>query len=566
MVFRIGGLSSGLDIDKIVGDLMRAERTRLDKLEQNRQIILWRQENYHQVNKDFANFILDTKKEFGLTTTTSTGTLLNKSVSSLDWVKSTTVSDTTIAEVTARADAVKGTYTVNVKSLATNWSAASESNISVGDKGNLSTQFGLNNNDTINFTITNKDGKSVTINKTNLTNVTINDIVNEINNANLGITASYDSTIDRFFLQVNKTGAENTITITDNSTLSDGSTRFDFITGNTSLLKMKYIDNNGVSQTVLNGTYAGTNAVIDLGAATGIVQSSNQFTINGLGFNLKKVGGPITVDVATNVTSVYEKIEKFVEKYNELMDKIGTELAEERYRDYLPLTKEQKEAMSEKEIELWEEKAKSGLLKNDQIMERTLQSIRSGMYQEVSGVTGIYDQLTEIGITTEGYTSGSRGGKLVIDKDKLTKAIEDNVDSVLELLFKEPSEALKYKSESSMTSSEISQKRSESGLITRLYDNIITGMKDVINKAGTGDNSELYRSVSANILIDFVTIYGSISYLDKDVTELDGKIENMNDYLVTIEDRYWQKFTAMEKALSQMNAQSAWLAQQFSQR
>ena len=37
----------------------------------------------------------------------------------------------------------------------------------------------------------------------------------------------------------------------------------------------------------------------------------------------------------------------------------------------------------------------------------------------------------------------------------------------------------------------------------------------------------------------------------------------MNQYLISVENRYWKQFTAMEKAIQQMNAQSAWLAQQF---
>jgi len=39
-----------------------------------------------------------------------------------------------------------------------------------------------------------------------------------------------------------------------------------------------------------------------------------------------------------------------------MLAKINSVLTEERYRDYLPLTDDQKKAMSEDDIKLWEQK------------------------------------------------------------------------------------------------------------------------------------------------------------------------------------------------------------------
>ncbi|KGG81212.1 hypothetical protein Y919_01505 [Caloranaerobacter azorensis H53214] len=555
---RIGGLASGMDIDQIVSDLMKAERTKVDKLEQDKQLIKWKQELYQEINLDFANFILDTKKEFGLTLTTSTGTLVNRSVDNLDWVKSATSSNENIATVSANSSAVRGTYNITVDRLAESFSAASSGSISIGDKSNIASQFGLAVSDKIEFTITtNKGEKKFTY--TNLDTVSLNDIVKDINSADLGVTAVYDSTIDRFFLQTDNTGSDNWMKITDTSTFSGGGT---FITGDASKLQLKY-NNGGSSVSLVNGQqYSGVDAQIDFGEAKDIVMSSNQFTINGINFNLKSTGS-FTVQVDTDVDAVYDKIKTFVEKYNEIVEKVSIKLSEKRYRDYKPLTKEQKEQLSEKEIELWEKKAKSGLLRSDSILSRTMYNIRSGLYEQVSGVTGSYDQLTEIGITTESYISGSTGGKLVIDETKLKTAIQNDVDGVLELLFKEPSDALASKSESNMTAAEIQQKRSESGLINRLYDNMIAGMKEIINKSGPGNDSATFRNVKSNMLIDFITKYSGISMLDKDISNIDEKIDDMYDYLDRVEDRYWRQFTVMEKAISQMNQQSMWLMSQF---
>lgn len=567
MVMRIGGIASGMDIESMVNDMMRVQRMKVDRLEQQKTLAQWRQEAYNSMNKTFGNFILDTKKEFELSTTTTSGITFDRSVSSLGWVKKASVSDEKIAEISARADAAKGTYKVHVDRLASNWSCASSAGISTGDKDTLANQFGLTDpGDKIEFTIDTKvDGevKSETFTITNeeLSTTSIHDLVNKINGANLGVTAVYDMNADRFFFQTDNTGSESTVKITDNSSVNGNK----FLTGAGSILKLQYLDDAGTSQDVADATeYTGIDAQFDFGAAQDITQSSNEFTMNGINFKLKDTGD-FTIDISTNTDGIIDKVKSFVEAYNKMIDEVGTELSEERYKDYQPLTQEQREAMSDKDVERWEERAKSGLLRNDMILSSTMQSMRSGLYQSVEGVNGQFSQLTHIGISTQKYVSGVVGGKLQINESKLRSAIEEDPDGVMELLFKQPDDDLKYKSESTMTSEEIREKRSQSGLITRLYDNMITGMKDVVFKAGSGNNSSLYSNVSSSIMIDFVAERSSISMLDEETKDLTKRIYEENRHLIDVENSLWRKFTAMEKALDRMNQQSASLMQQLGQ-
>ena len=61
MVTRIGGLASGMDIDTLVSDLMKAERLPLDKLTQKKQILEWQRDDYRSMNtllSDFDKYIL----------------------------------------------------------------------------------------------------------------------------------------------------------------------------------------------------------------------------------------------------------------------------------------------------------------------------------------------------------------------------------------------------------------------------------------------------------------------------------------------------------------------------
>ena len=563
---RISGLASGMDTEQMVRDLMNVERIKVDKLYQQKQLQVWRQEAYNNINKSFANFILDTKKEFGLTKTTSTGVMLNNSVSSLSWVKAATASNESIATVSATANAIRGNYSVNVDRLADGVTMASGDNISTGeDKTNLVSQFGLSKDAIIEFTIATENGsktfkfgnvEEADINKT-LDQMSLNDIVKTINSAtvtvgdkevNLGVKAAYDSTIDRFFLQSEGTGSSSSITINDTSTLG-------FI--DKLNLNVTHYDGDGNKHTgslADDGivAYTGVDAKLDFAGATGITQSSNQFTINGISF-APKATGSFNVQVDTDVDGVYDKIKGFIEKYNELVDEAGEKLSEKRYRSYLPLTDEQKEEMKDKDIDIWEEKAKSGLLRSDMLLSRTMQTVRSSLYENVEGVAGNYTHISEIGITTQSYISGEVGGKLQINEEKLKEAIREDVDGVLDLLFKQPDASLTDKNEI----------QKNSGIVTRIYSNMVDGMKDIVNKSGTGDNASLLRSVQSNILIDFVTEYGSISTLDEEIDKIEDRIYDMDSYLIRKEESYWQKFTAMEKAISRMNQQSMWLMQQF---
>lgn len=300
---------------------------------------------------------------------------------------------------------------------------------------------------------------------------------------------------------------------------------------------------DGTGHDLALGTkYIGQDALIHFNGAENITSSSNNITINGINMSLMGTG-EFTVTVNTDVDGIYQKISSFIEEYNKLVDKVDELLKQKRYYDYKPLTDAQKEEMKDKEIELWEEKAKSGLLKNDDIIARTMQNIRSSIYEEFEGV---FKLITEIGITTEKYASGTAGGRLEIkDEQKLRQAISENPEGVMELLFKESSE------------------ESAGGIVTRIYDNLISGMEEIIKKSGTGDNASLYRNVKSTILLDFVTEYGSISLLDKSIADYDKRIADLNDALRDKENYYYKKFAALETAISRMNAQSMWLAQQF---
>lgn len=578
---RITGLMSGIDTESMIESLMDAERIKVDSVKQDRQLVLWRQEMYNDLNKQFANFILNTKKNLGLTTVTSTGSYISNSYKNLSWVKQVVSSNTSIASVSSSRSVFDGIYNVEVKQLAKGVSAVSSESINSDDsissiigEGQDSIEFSLNGEiiaignfenedgvleydgklvdsngyqiDSDGNHVLDENGEKIFVAKVinlDLSEAALEDVVKNVTTAinsikDIGVRASYDSTYNRFFLQTKDTGEDSQILIED---IENGES---FI--NALNLNVNYSNYEGESDPgsdfKLGVTYKGQDAVISFDGADNITSSSNNITLNGISMNIKDIG-EFTVTVSTDVDGVYEKISNFVEEYNKLVDQVNELLTEKRYYDYDPLTDAQKEEMDEKEIELWEEKAKSGLLRNDDILESTMQNIRYSIYEEFEGD---FSLITEIGITTEKYSSGSAGGKLTIDEAKLKEKIRENPEGVMELLFKG------------------SSSESDGGIVTRIYDNLITGMEDIIKKSGTGDNANLYRNVKSNILIDFVTEYGSISLLDKEILDYNDRIDDLNYALSEKEEYYYQKFAALETAISQMNAQSMWLSQQFS--
>lgn len=574
---RITGLASGMDTEEMIKGLMEAEKVRLNRVEQDKQLLVWKREIYNDLNKDYANFILKSRKNFGLTTTTSTGAFVSRSYENLTWVKKATSSDETIATVSSTSKAMNGNYEMEVKQLAEGVKAVSGEKVTVenGNNENLASQFELGNDAIIKFTIETKNGiktfkfgnvEDADIKKS-LNEISLNDVVKTINSAkvkdgekevSLGLKANYDANIDRFFLQTEDTGVGSKLKISAD-VYSYGKAFIDAL--NLNVNGAKY--NIGDEKT-------GKSAVVNFDGAENIIMDSNQFTINGIDFNLKSIGA-FTTTIGTDIDAFYDKIKQFVDDYNELVEKTSKLLTDKRYGDYKPLTADQKKAMEKEDIELWEEKAKSGLLRSDDLLSRTMQNSRTWMYNEVKDVEGSFNRLFQIGIDTEKYSRGVIGGKLVIDEVKLKDAIRKDPNGVLELFFKEPEygkDKLKgvtsYMSEKDLSGEQIRAKRQQSGVVTRLYDNLISGMQDIIEKSGTGEDSNIYRNVKSNMLIEFVTKHGSISTIDKDVLQLEKRIDDLNDYLIRKENSYYSQFAAMEKAISRMNQQSMWLMQQFS--
>lgn len=558
---RLSGLASGMDTDSMVQSMMKIERMKVDRVEQNKQVAMWRQESYNNMNKAFANFIINSRKDMGLSKTSNTGILSHNNYTKLEYLRKANSSDESKATVSSTNKAINGSYTIDVKEMA---KGASFTSVNMEEKTDFLKEgmtFTLSNG-------VNDEGEDI-----NVANIVIkssapekgvqmSDVVKAINaeKDTTGITAFTNN--GRLFLQTTETGEGQSIKLSK-AEIGEGITQDNVNKGDEFIEALGYGKANmdGTKNVESDGESAsyiiGKQAKIEYNGVT-LKYDSNNIDLNGLNIQLRSQG-TTTINVDTNVDGIMEKVEKLIEDYNELIEKTSKAVDEKRYASYHPLSQEEKKAMHEDDVKLWEEKARSGMLNRDETINRTMQNVRNELYKTVD-TNGKFKHITELGITTEKYSKGSTGGKLVIDSAKLRAAILDDPEGVMELLFTENEEAITNPEE--LAEGKKAPDTTQ-GAFTRVFNGLIDGMKAIVDKSGPGEDSNLLRDVRSNLLIDFVTKKSSISDIDRQVLDMNKKIDSLNVMLGRREDAHYAKFTAMEKYMHQMNNQSNWLMQQF---
>lgn len=507
MQIRFGGIASGLDTDQIVRDLMRAERQPLDKLFQRKVQAEWKREGYREVNSSMLrlrNLASDLRFQ------------------STYLAKKATSSNEQAVTVQASGNAQIGSYDIEVKELATHASLVSpdDPGIDLADNFSKFREAVFEGEDgaeqyilQIKANQAAEEYVEITISK----NDTLEDVFAKISrNPDLGINVLYDEQSSRVSFTTEGTGEDAGIIFGDKG---EGSFFQDVLlrTGEDTDGNNVYLNEDQLQIT------AGTNAVAEVNGLR-LERQSNSFAFNGLNVTLNaETESPVKVTVGQDTDTVVNKIKEFVDTYNEILDEINQKLHEPRYRDYPPLTDEQKEAMSDREVELWEEKAKSGMLRRDRQLSSILTDMRTALTSPVN-LEGEFRALHQIGITTGAW---HENGKLHLDENKLREALESNPDDVMKLF----------------TSSE----EDADGVGRRLYQTVGRGIDAVTNTAGRD----------------------SVSYdqstLGREIRRYEERMSVMEERLIQVENRYWRQFTAMERALHEMNSQSDWLYQQLAQ-
>jgi flagellar hook-associated protein 2 len=337
--------------------------------------------------------------------------------------------------------------------------------------------------------------------------VSLTEIMRKINASDAGVTLSYSSITDSFTMVAKETGAGENIKIEQTQ-------------GN-------LMEALGLTAESGASVVYGQNALLTVNGKD-IVRSTNEINIDGVTIQLHQTteedADPITITLENDATSLKEPIKKFVEDYNALMDLINGLVKEAVYGDYQPLSEEQKSEMTEKQIEQWEEKAKSGVLRGDRILIGISSKLQTAMMTaaESGGIS-----LFQIGITSSGY---QENGKLKIDEAKLEEALRTRGDEIRDLFA-----------------------TAETGLAHRV-NNIIEG---AIKR--TGPDNE--RGTLIQVAGIENTVSDTRNSISQTIERTNRLIETLRRRLTDEETRLWRRFTAMETAIQQLNVQSMMLMQ-----
>ena len=488
---RIGGIASGFDTEQIVNQLMEVERIPLDRIYQQKVRAEWQREEYRTFNTKIASF---------------RDLVFNMQLQSTYLTRKVTSSDESAVSARISGSAQPGVYEIEASKL-----AAAASKVSQAGAGKRFTSYleSLEETTTI-LMCSSKTGEYTAIEIK--PDDTMDSFIGKINqNKELGITAIYDEQTGAVAFQTRNTGKSADIA-------------FDMEDADTAaFVNEVFLKNPGTGPDGWEKVIQGQNAEFSInGLSTS--RENNSFTIAGLAIDLKAVtSGPVQLEVAQDTDAIFNSIKGMVDKYNELIDEIQSKINEPFYRDYPPLTEAQKKDMDEKEIELWEEKAKSGLLRSDRILTDLAYNMRRALGSIVGDLEGI-NSLHQIGISTGSWFEN---GKLHINESKLRDAIENKPDEVLALFTQN------------------SEDDSKLGIARKLNKALEAGLDRLAKTAGKT-----------------TTLYDT-STLSEKIRRYEDQISAMEERLIRIENRYWAQFTAMERALSEMYAQSDWLYQQM---
>lgn len=327
---------------------------------------------------------------------------------------------------------------------------------------------------------------------------TLNQVLSRVSSSSADVNAFYDEHKDKVVLNRTQTGAGASI---------------------------EFVGEGNFFKDVLNfnedNEREGQNALFTINGHE-TERSSNTFTISGVTFTLRDTFEEGSVNLTTNneTDKVVESITEFVNKYNELILAINEKVSEPRFRDYHPLSQEERRAMSDREVEMWEEKAQSGLLRNDSLLRNGLNKFRMDVFSTISGenINSEFNLLSKIGISPS--RDYRENGILTIDENKLRSAIEEDPDAVYQMFMAN------------------GEDNSEKGIARRLRSTISETIRSVESRAGNDNRGNHQFTIG------------------REINSVEDRISNFERRMQQVEDRYWRQFTAMETAMQRMNAQA----------
>ncbi len=413
--------------------------------------------------------------------------------------KKTTISDPNKATVVASDGAITGTQELEVGKLA-------KTAYLTGGELDKSVTSDTSLKSLVGNTFS---GGTVTVNGQDI-NVgedwTVGNFVNALKDA--GLNASFDENNHRLFVSAKKSGKDADFSFSGGEDIT------------------KALGLTGGKESKVPGQ----DAEITLNGAT-FTSASNTFNINGLTITAKAetaTGEKLSINTDTDYDAIYDKIKSFIKDYSSLINEITGLYNAPANKGYDPLTDEEKEALTDSEVKKWEDKVNESLLRKDGNLASVSSIFRDSMLQTFDFDGKTYS-LSTFGINTSNYFSvdANERNAFHIDGDPDDSESSGNPDKLKAAIAANPE------------------------AVTNFFSKLTSNMYDKLNALTKSSETRSYGS------------YFDDKQMKSDVSKYEKKVSDWDDYVKSIEDRYYKQFSKMESAMTKLNSQQNYIASMF---
>lgn len=384
MPIRMTGLTSGLDTESIVNQLMSAQRTKQTKVENKKQKLEWKQEIWKGLNTKIYGFYKDSLSKMKYSSNYST--------------KKASVSDSTKLTATASTKAAAGSYKVEINKIASaqyvtsgklDYKDTDGKTAKTATSSTKLSDLGMSSGTVLKLEVGDKSS-ALEVNDS----TTIKDFVDFCSNA--GLNATFDEKQQRFFLSSKDSGEENSFKLSANGYSSDGKTIVNNLNDAVGLTNLTS-DQKKTYNSIVYGAIASGTKISDDDKAT-----------------LKSLAVSSADAEATGKATAYYRAK--LEKNYTLSDK-DAKAINDKYANDNTLTADEKKAAIEKAIA---EKKKADI--DAAMATDESKAAIAGLVEN-----GIQD-VTDAGIASEDASQYTFVGKAERDKIANT-AVENSVDA-----------------------------------------------------------------------------------------------------------------------------------------
>lgn len=253
--------------------------------------------------------------------------------------------------------------------------------------------------------------------------------------------------------------------------------------------------------------------------------SSNVFNINGLTIKaMAKTadGETLSINTDTDTQGIYDKIKDFLTDYNSIINELTSLYNADSAKGYEPLTDDEKESMSDKEVEKWETKIKDSILRNDSTVGGVMNAMTTAMMKSYT-INGKSYSLSSFGIHTQGYLNAAKNEQYAyhIDGDEDDTITSGNTDKLMDMINNNPED-----------------------------------LEEFMKQLTSGLYSALDSKMKSTTLSSAYTIYND-KQMTKEYNNYTTEIKEWETKISDLEDRYYKQFSNMETQLAKMQSSTS---------